>query len=158
MSEIKQYILSIVCMGTLCGIIQLSFSGKNSTSSAVRLITGLVLTVTVLSPLMHIDVLDLESILHLASIETQGIVAEGEQAAEDQMATLIKQRTESYIMEKAKDFGLGICADVELENTMPPVPRRVTVIGPVTPYAKKQLSLCMREDLEIAEENQIWIS
>lgn len=158
MEEIKQYILTIVCVAILCGIIQLSFSGKNSICRAVKLISGLVLTVTVISPLIHMDRLTPASFINSISIDGQWAVAEGKQVAEDRLAVCIKDKAESYILEKANGWGLNILAEVMLSDDTPPIPEQVTITGVVSPYGKRQLMHCIEEELGIAEENQLWIS
>jgi len=157
MDEIRQYILSVVCVATICGIIQLSFSSKNSTSRTVKLITGLVLTITIMRPIMHIDALDPEAFLGSVSTDGQWAVAEGERTANDQLAACIKEDAESYILDKANEWGLEVQAEVVLSAATPPIPESVTITGTVSPYGKKKMAHCIEDNLGIAEENQLWI-
>lgn len=158
MDWVRQYILTVVCVSILCGLIQLSFPGKKSASAAIKLITGLVLTVTVISPLMHMDTLHPNFFINTISADGQWAITDGEKVAGKELAACIKDETESYILDKAKEWGLQIRADVTVVDGMLPSPDSVVITGDVSPYGKKQLSQCLTDDLGIVEENQKWIS
>ena len=133
-------------------------SGKGSVHSAVKLITGIALTVTVISPLVHLDDLNFSSVLDIISADGQWAIEDGEKAAFNQISESIKEESESYILNKANALGMQITADVSVEASMPPVPRQVTITGTISPYGKAQISRFIMEDLGIAEEDQLWIS
>lgn len=157
MEEIRQYILSVISISILCGLAQMFFSGS-STGSVVKLITGLMITITVVGPILQNKNISFITYFENIAVEGDWAVREGEEAAVIATAELIKDRTESYICDKAADMGAVITVDVNLRDGMPPVPSEVTVRGAVSPYVKKQLMSCLQEDLGINEDQQIWIS
>lgn len=157
MGSIRQYILSVICIAVLCGLAQALFS-KSSTHTLVKLITGLMVTITVIGPLLRQTDFSLGAYLDRISADGSWAVAEGEEAAIQAMSARIKEKTETYILDKAVQMGATITVDVKLEEGMPPTPAEITVKGTVSPYVKKQLSDCLRNDLGIPEDKQIWIS
>ena len=152
---IRQYILSVICVVILCGLAQILFSGS---SSLVKLITGLVVTITVISPLLRNGKLSLDIYFDQITIDSQWAVKEGEEAAMQTTCEFIKEKTETYILDKAAELGAGISVEVSVDEDTPPVPDGVTVKGTVSPYTKKQLIDCISQELGIAEEDQVWIS
>lgn len=157
MDAIRQYILSVICIAILCGLTQTLFS-KSSTGTLVKLITGLMITITVIGPLLRETDFSLGLYLDEISADGQWAVAKGEEAAIQTMSERIKEKTETYILDKAAQMGAAITVDVNLEESMPPAPAEITIKGTVSPYVKKQLTDCLRNDLGIPEDKQIWIS
>ena len=77
--------------------------------------------------------------------------------AEDAYRSGIKQRTESYILEKARSLGTEVTVEVTLSTEEMPVPIGVTLTGSISPYAKEQLAQMMEQELGINRKEQIWI-
>lgn len=157
MEEIRQYFLSVIAMSLLCGIAQLFFAGSNL-DSIVKLVTGLMITIAVVSPVVRNQDFNLGSYLESISFDGSWVVMEGQEAAQHATSERIKQQTESYICDKAAEIGAVITADVTLDEQEPPMPSQVTVRGTVSPYVKKQLKFYLQKELGIIEENQLWIS
>ena len=157
MDSIRQYILSVICMVIVCGVLQLIFQ-EGANASLIKLISGLIVTITVLSPLLKDKILQWD--LTIENIATDGglAVEEGERVAENALTGLIKEKTQTYILTKASEMGTDVTVDVEVQEMYPNTPKAVTIKGKVSPYVKQQLANCMRQDLGIAEEDQIWIS
>ena len=74
----------------------------------------------------------------------------------DQTVSIIKEKTEAYILEKAESLGLDISVEINFGEADSMVPTEVRISGPVSPYAKDQLSKTISTDLGIPEERQIW--
>lgn len=157
MTEIRQYILSVIVISFLCGLAQLFLNGSNL-DSVVKLITGLMITITVVSPFTQDQDLSLNTYFERISAEGKWAVADGQEASMNAAAELIKEKTESYICDKAAEMGAVITVEVMLDENTPPVPSEVTVRGNVSPYIKKQLEYCLQKDLGINEDKQVWIS
>lgn len=156
MDTIRQYILSVICVVIMCGLIQMIFPCGES--SLIKLITGLVVTVAVISPVLTPGNFSLGIYLDQISADGQWAVRDGEQAAIQTASEIIKEASETYILDKAAEFGAEVTVDVRLSEDTPPVPTEITVKGTVSPYIKKQLTAYIQDELGIAEENQIWIS
>ena len=116
------------------------------------------ITITVIGPLLRETDFSLGLYLDEISADGQWAVAKGEEAAIQTMSERIKEKTETYILDKAAQMGAAITVDVNLEESMPPAPAEITIKGTVSPYVKKQLTDCLRNDLGIPEDKQIWIS
>ena len=157
MTEIRQYILSVIVISFLCGLAHLFLNGSNL-DSVVKLITGLMITITVVSPFTQDQDLSLNTYFETISSEGKWAVADGQEASLNAAAELIKEKTESYICDKAAEMGAVITVEVMLDDGAPPVPSAVTVRGSVSPYIKKQLVYCLQKDLGINEDKQVWIS
>ena len=156
MGSIQQYLLSVICITIACGIVQQLLTGGKHTG-VVRIITGLMVTITVLHPLVNLK--DFSFDLGIDQITSDGawIVEEGERMAADMAADIIKESTAAYISDKASALGASVSVDVELTENTPPIPSRVTLKGDLSPYVKKQLSAYMQKELGISEDAQIWI-
>lgn len=156
-TAIRQYILSVICAGFLCGIVQMLFS-KSSIETLIKLITGLIITMTVIAPLLQGRDFSLGIYLDQIALDGDHVIAEGERAAAEAVSERIKERTETYVLGKAAELGAVVTVDIELESSTPPVPVKITISGNVSPYVKRQLSTCLQKELGIPEDSQIWIS
>ena len=157
MTEIRQYVLSIVAVSLLCGLAQMFFNGGNL-DSIMKLITGLTITITVVGPIVLDRDLSLNTYFETISADVNWIVADGQEAAMTATAELIKEKTESYICDKAAEMGATITVEITLNDHVPPLPSEVTVHGNVPPYIKKRLMQCLQKDLGINEDKQVWTS
>jgi hypothetical protein len=68
------------------------------------------------------------------------------------------QKTQAYILNKASELGADITVELELGRDSPYLPKKVTIFGTSTPYAKQQMVEFMESELGIAKEDQRWIS
>ena len=156
MESIRQYILSVICVVFLCGVAQIFVSDSKNT--LVRFASGLIITAAVLSPVLNADDFSMDLFFDEISANSEWVVKEGELAALRTTSEFIKEKTESYILDKARELDTQITVDVKLTDDQMPVPTEITVCGNLSPYVKRQLSDQIRNDLGIDEGNQIWIS
>lgn len=152
--QVRQYILSVIAAAVLCGILYNLCIGK-TTASVMKLICGIFLSLVVMSPLRTIDLTDLPAISLGFLEEGRQVTAEGEKMAMDSYSTIIKERTEAYILDKAEALDAGIAVEVFLDGDAIPVGVRIS--GNVSPFAQSALTACLEEDLGIAKEAQEWI-
>ena len=158
MEEVRQYILSVICVAILSCLIQTPIAGKGGIATAVKIATGLVLTVTVFTPILNLGNFRLKDVNMAISSGEQWAISEGESVAREQLIESVEQQTRAYILHKANAYGADITVDVCVEGETIPVPSRITLSGKTSPYIKQQLSESIKQDLGIAEEDQIWIS
>ena len=92
------------------------------------------------------------------SISSDFAVQEGTLSAKYASSEYIKTKSEAYILDKATEMGADVNIDVVLSDDQLPVPAGITVCGAVSPYVKAKLSACIRDELGIAEDEQVWIS
>ena len=155
--NLGQYVLRIVCAAVLCGLAQLLFS-QSPLQGLVKVVTGLILTVVVLSPCLETDSwqwpLDFENI----ASQGEAAVSAGESVANSVLSQRIQEQTRTYILNKASEFGAELSVEVQLQEESPYAPCGARLVGTVSPYVKKIITDHLCRELGIPEEEQIWIS
>ena len=154
MEALRQYVISVTAAAMLCGIVTGLFppgSGKR----IAKLICGLFLAYTVLSPISRVDFSTLPDFSLRCMDDAQAAVTAGENLARKSTAEIIKEETEAYILDKAADLHTSLTAEVTIgeEN----LPESVTISGEASPYARRRLQTIIESDLGISKENQQWI-
>ena len=157
MNGIREYLLSVICAGVICGVVT-SLAGKKSANGAIiRLISGLYMSITLISPLVNIQLTDYTDYFNRFAIESDNAVFSGESAAEEELYSIIKSQTEAYILDKAGSMDAVLDVEVTVNEDSPPVPCGVTITGTISPYAKEILSRLIANDLGIQKEDQNWV-
>ena len=156
MEAIREYILSITAAGILCSTIKRMLGEKGTSASVGKFITALFMVITVISPIKHIlSIDDFDFSLQFRQ-EAEDVVQDGEYFASASIRKVIEERTEAYILDRAKEIGAEIDVTVYLTEDIYPVPYRVRISGDVSPLQKLTIRKCL-EELGIAEEDQEWI-
>ena len=156
MDGIREYVVGVVAAALLCGAVTALAGKKGVVGVAVKLLAGLLMVMAVIAPVSSI------SFGHwfgwAEDIHTNGdqIVADGEKMAMDTLRESITSQLEAYILDEARSLGCQLEVEVILSTDDLPVPKRVVLSGSVSPYAKQVISQLLTEDLEIAQEEQIW--
>ncbi len=155
MDNIRQYLLTIICAAILCAI-TLRICEKNSAhNSILKLLTGIFLSITVISPLTNIKISDITYSLTDYNIDAEQVVAQSNSNVNSQLRGIITQKAEAYILDKATSLGVAMEVEVILskdENT----PQSVVIQADISPYAKSQMQQIITEDLGIPKEKQVW--
>lgn len=120
-----------------------------------KLICGLFLAYTVLSPISRVDFSNLPDFSLGYMGDAEDAAAMGENLARDSMADIIKEETEAYILDKAADLHANLHVEVTVGEDN--LPTAVTLSGEASPYARRQIQAIIANDLGIAKENQKWI-
>ena len=150
MEALRQYVISVVAATMLCGIVVRLFP-NGSGKQMGKLICGLFLAYTVLSPISRVDFSKLPDF----SLRCMDAAAMGENLARDSMADIIKEETEAYILDKAADLHANLRVEVAVGEDN--LPAAVTISGEASPYARRQIQAMIANDLGISKENQKWI-
>lgn len=156
MDDIRQYLISVIAVTLICGILTGLLGKESSGYTIARLISGLLIAFTVISPILDVD---LHNILNFTdTLYQSGEMAaqDGQRISETAMQTIIKSETEAYILDKAASLGVELEVDVLLEDTYPMAPKSVRVSGSISPYGRNWLQNVIAEELGISKENQIW--
>lgn len=156
MDGVRKYLLSVTAAAVICGIIMSILGKKGLYASIIRILCGLFMAFTMISPILKIRLKDLETYFGELHIEANSAVSWGIQTAENASTEFIKDKTEAYILDKASSMGLNIKAEVMLAEGGDRTPCCVWIEGSVAPYAKMQLQTWLKEELGIPEENQVW--
>ena len=150
MEALRQYVISVVAAAMLCGIVVRLFP-NGSGKQVGKLICGLFLAYTVLSPISRVDFSKLPDFSLRCMDDAEDAAAMGENLARDSMADIIKEETEAYILDKAADLHAEVTVG---EDSLPTA---VTLSGEASPYARRQIQAMIANDLGISKENQKWI-
>lgn len=157
MESLRAYIMSVICAAVICGILQMLVP-KGTVSTLVRVITGLVVVITALSPFINEEIFRWDLRFDRIVSDGSSAIIAGQDAASELLKERIKKETESYILTKASAMGLNLSVEVEVASDFPNVPESVILNGNVTPYGKQQLIAYLSSELGIPEENQKWMS
>lgn len=156
MERIGAYLLQVTAAAVICGVLKTIVGQKGTTASLVRILCAVFMTLTILSPLAGIDPERWSVSFADFGDDAKAVVEEAKLSVQKELATDIKERTEAYILDKAKSFGMAISVEVSLSSERIPTPSSVRITGAVPPYAKERLSLWLREELGIPLEEQEW--
>lgn len=155
MEGLGAYILSVVCAAILCALIA-GISGKEQTAGKVlQLVCGLFLTLTVIRPVAAIRLDEIARFTQSLEADAAMAVGMGKDCYEDALSSVIQEKTEAYILDKAQSLGAQVQVQVVLEadHTI----SEVVLTGPIAPYARSRLQDILELELGIAKERQIWI-
>lgn len=156
--NIKSYILSIVASAIICAVARSLLTDKTSGGKIVKLIGNLLMTVTILAPLVNISFRNITNYLDDITLQANQYAENGADMAQDSVAGIIKSKSEAYILDKANSMGLEIGVEVELDDSSNTFPGGVIITGTLSPYAKQVLGAYMEDMLGIPKENQKWKS
>lgn len=152
----KAYFLSIVAVALLTAIIRKLVGEQGTMASALKLMTGLLLTFAVISPLKDFHFSGMNDIAGSYASDAEQLVREGEKITSEAVSSIITQRTRAYIIEKAKTYDADLEVSVTLTSEDIPRPYAVTIKGNISPYVKSELQNIIQSDLGIPKEHQTW--
>ena len=156
MDLIREYILSVAVVGILCGIVRKLIDKKGIPGMLGKSLTGLAITITILSPLTNFSLGSLNKIKFEYQEVGEKAVRAGEEIMHEALGESISEYSETYIFNKAKEMGVQLEVEVYVSNDVYPVPKKVRISGSISPYVKKRLQQIIEEDLGVMEENQEW--
>ena len=155
MDGIKTYLLSVLVIAFVCSFINRLVSNR-ANSAVLKMITGLIVTMTVLQPLKGIYWGPSSPFSLDYKDQITDAIAKGETEKQKALTDIIRQEVVTYILRQAKMLHVDVTVDVVLTDAAMPVPEFVRISGNVAPYAKQQLINIIERELGVAEENQIW--
>lgn len=156
MDSVRAYIFRIIVAAIVCSIAKSLLKDKTAAGKMVNLLCGILISITILSPIARISFQNLTSFYNNISLEAEQYANDGKIAAQVSAAGIIKTQTEAYILDKGKSLDLQIAVEVELDDRNNSVPCGAVITGAVSPYAKGILATYMQEQLGIPKENQKW--
>lgn len=155
MDNLRQYLLTIICATMLCAVALRIFEKNSAHNSILKLLTGIYLSITVISPLTDIRLQDITYSLPDYRVEAKQIVEQSNSDVNSQLRGIITHEAEAYILDKATTLGIVIDAEIALSengNT----PQSVIIKGDISPYAKSRMQQIIIKDLGIPKERQLW--
>ena len=149
----RSYLISLCAAGILCGILSTIVPAKGSIGKVFKLLSGLFLLYTLISPLITLRLQDFSQYFDELALDADLAVSIGTAAAQEDTDRIITQRLQAYISDKASSLGADLIIDVTLQNS---IPSAVSINGPASPYVKNQLSKWITNNLGIEAEAQYW--
>lgn len=149
MSALSGYLMRLVCAAFLCALIG---TVAGSSRGIRRLITGIFLTLTALSPVGELDLPDLDPDRLYA--DAHAAVRDGTERADEMRADIISEACEAYIWNKAAEMGLEpeICLVLDQDG----MPSSVVLTGNASPMERQKLMQMIVQDLGVRREDVIW--
>ncbi len=158
MEAIREYMITVTAAALICGVLNALASKLGSSGKLLRLMCGILMLLTVISPLTKIRLTDLPELGQGILESGEALATAGENSAREEMAAIIKEQTQAYILDKANVLGASLEVEVILTEDTLPVPKSVRLQGAISPYGKGKLQQILAQDLGIPTEEQIWIS
>ncbi|MBQ8768069.1 MAG: hypothetical protein IJZ15_00225 [Oscillospiraceae bacterium] len=156
MQGIKEYLFGVIAAAILCAIVSQLVGKDGLLSAAVKLITGIFMLLTLVSPVLNLKISAPGEIFSDISLQADQITSSASDSTRETISGIIKEKTEAYILDKANLHGAALTVDVSLSESEIPEPVSVQISGNVSPYTRKILSETIEKDLGIATEAQIW--
>lgn len=157
MDEIKNYLIRLTAAALICGIAMCLVQKKKMSGSLIKLLCGVFMALTVLGPIINIQLDGIGSFSPQIGQSAQNAVADGKNTALDAWVEGIKQSTRSYILDKAESYGAQLEVEVTVARSNPPKLTGVRLKGDISPYGKKMLQEVISQQLGVAEEDQLWV-
>ena len=156
MAFIRQYLMSLITAAIIVGIITSITKSNKSGTSVIRLISGIFLSLVMLSPILKIEILDFVDFHNDLSMDASKAVHDGENMFQNEMQIIIKENLEAYILDKASALQLDVDVDVFLTDDMPPAPDSIMISGNISPYNKQVFQAFLEDQIGLSKEQQIW--
>ena len=156
MLAISAYIRAITGASLISAVVLRLLAGKGSAASIGKILVGIFMALTVISPIAQVELSDLWNLIPDVTTDASKATTDGLAAAKKALAEGISTRIEAYILDKAAQLGVSLTVQIELSDDAFPVPQKVWLQGNVSPYAKSRLQTVMEQELGIDKENQIW--
>lgn len=121
-----------------------------------RLVGGLLILLTVLSPLVRLEARDLtefvEGFAQDANLDAEAVQTD----YREQWAERVRELLEQNIEQQAASMGLTLCAEVVVRIGECPEPESVTLHGTAAPEEQMALQVYLVQTLGFAKERVIW--
>lgn len=156
MEGVRAYLLSVTSAAVFCAIAKSAGAMTGSGGTIIKILCGLFLIFTAISPVSHVELDEMMNAIPQIAAEGELAVETGKDYAFQARERIIKSEAEAYILDKAARFGAQVLVDVRISDSEPQVPVGVSISGPLTAYAREQLSDVIEEDLGIPKEAQQW--
>ena len=156
MDGIREYLVQVTAAGMICGVVNMIAGKKGSVAASVRIMTVILMTVTMASPLVRLRLTGISDFLSDIRYDGSMYAQQGSQTSKDAVSDIIRERSEAYILDKAALLGADIRVELTLSRDALPIPVSVTIYGAVSPVSRQRLQKLIRDDLGIPLEAQTW--
>lgn len=155
MNALAGFVFSVFAASMICGVLQV-IGKETGFLHLIKLLCGIFLMLTVLVPVSQISLEGISPFAIPYSSLGEQAAKTGEDYARNSLSWIIKEETQSYILDKANQMGASIIADVTVSSDPIPIPVSVSITGDISGQQRLQLEELLTKDLNIAKENQTW--
>lgn len=156
MFDFRQYIITVAATSAVGCIFVAICNNKGTTFAIIKLIVGILMTVTILKPVLSLELDGFLSYINTPNRYVTEAVIAGSEWSDSQTVAIIKEQLEAYILDKALALGASLDVSVTLSEQAPFGPHSIIISGNVSPYVKSQLSEIIVTDLGVSMEKQTW--
>lgn len=154
MQALGEYVISIGAAAFVIGILG-SLMPKGPSKEILKLVCGLFLAFTVISPVSNIQIPELSDVAESWKAEGKEATLTGEEMAREEARQCITRELTAYILDKAAALGLTPEVQVTLhDETFHPT--GITLTGEASPILRQRLSEILQNDLGLTQEDIIW--
>lgn len=154
LEAIGQWLTGITCAALVAALAE-RLTPPGPVRRVGRFTTGLVLLLAMLSPLLPLRGETLARALSQYRLELDGYRQELAGESREAMKSIIEEQCAAYIQDKAETLGSECSVEVDAEESGGwPVPRRVTVSGPLTEEQQAELTALIEAELAVPAEEQ----
>ena len=153
-AALREWLLSVVTVALLVSVAQ-SLIPEGSIRKIASFTAGLLLLAALLQPLLRSELGRLQLDFGKYADDIGKRQAELEQTQEEELASIIAEQTQAYILDKASELGLEdihVRVQVQTQEDGVPCPWAAELEGPWS----EELSLYLEQDLGIPKERQVW--
>ena len=156
MTEIRTYLLSVSISAIFVCLVT-SIIPEGRVKKAASYIGNMLLLLTVLSPVVRLDEQIVQSAVSRIERQMQTVQMHTSSDPSQRMNALIKERCETYILDKAMDLGMAIEVSVTTQtDQVCPQPNGAAIVGDYSLMQQERLAEILEEDLGIPREEQQW--
>ena len=149
---VGKYLLQIIAAAVLCSMAG-SLCAKSHFASAVRIITGIIMLLSILQPVCSFHIDNWQFGLDDLGALRDEIVSAGSMQAEAFTAEIISEKISAYIEDKATQFG----ADLQAETVVcDGIPMKIDLYGTASTYVRKQISSWREKEIGIESGDVYW--
>lgn len=157
MQSIRSYLLSLSA-AALLGAFLLTLIPNGAIRRVASVLCGLMLVLTAIDPLVHLDAEDLARSITDFEISAEQARSGVEVRNQELKARIISEKARTYILDKAENLGLAIDAEVETAQSDEGLYFcSVTFFGRAPEEKKRALEQYVEENLAVPKERQLWM-
>lgn len=153
----RNYLLSITGACLLLTVV-MAVLKEGTIRKYAAMAGGLLIILTVISPLLKIDTASAAEALWSFELRTDAVNSGIEIGSDTLLRQVITDKCNTYILDKASALGLELQVEVQLEDEADiPYPVRVVIRGNWSPAEQQKLSDDISENLGIPKKCQEWL-
>ncbi len=155
MAGVKMWLLSLLAACLVCGIAD-ALMPQGAVKKVGRLVCGLVLILSMLTPVVHLDIDGGQQWLESYLAEVEQREGELEEQVRGGIKTIIEEAYAAYIVDKAAQLGVTCTVKVvcRVQEDGLYLPIQADITGVLSMQKQEQLSNILKEELGLPIEGQ----